>query len=172
MDDRDATLRGEHLGDELRRLRVEAKLTLVEAGRYIGASAPKLSKMERGRYGFQFEDVAGLLSVYRVVGERRHEMLAMAREANERPKICIRVVPNAEEGHPGLDGPFMRFHVPGRCGVVCLENRAFSIFLEEKADIRDYDGIIEHLQAIALSERDSAELIASVADELEGDADT
>lgn len=283
MDVHDPTLRGEHLGDELRKLRTAVNLSLAAAGRHIGAGEPKLSKMENGKHAFKFEDVAGLLSVYRVIGDQRAALLAMAREAEQRgwvlradhdqavrtlrrieskatgivnfeaqfmpgllqtipytialfkevtglsdeqanewmanrlrrqsvlrspapkftaliaedalrqriggpgvlreqlkylievadrPKISIRVIPNADRGHPGLDGPFMRFQVPDRRGVVCLENRMFSIFLEETADIDHYDGVTEQLLAVALSERDSVGLIASIVDELRGDAST
>lgn len=284
MDEHDPTLRGEHLGDELKKLRTDAHLTLADAAKHIGALAPKLSKMEHGKQGFRFEDVAGLLSVYRVIGKQRDELLTIAREADQRgwilrsdheqtvstlrrieakateivnyetqfvpgllqtipyslalfkevvglsndkaddwmakrvrrqsvlrypsqtiftaliaedvlrhriggpavlreqlkymievatrPKIGIRIVPTADRGHPGLNGPFARFHLPDRGGVVCLENATFSIFLEEKADIEHYDGFIEQLLATALSEQDSVLLLASVVDELEGDAST
>lgn len=78
------TLRGEHLGEELRKLRKEAKLTLTVAGRHIDVSEPTMSLMESGKRSLKFEDVAGLLAVYGVNGEKRAAMLTMAREADQR----------------------------------------------------------------------------------------
>jgi hypothetical protein len=280
-DDTNPTLRGEHLGEEMHRLRDAAKLTLVVASKHVDVASSTVSLFEHGKRSMKFEDVAGLLAIYDVHGEQRKSLLAVAREADkrgwtlrtshtqqirtlrrledratkivefqplvisgllqtipymqaaftevgdlpddeaerrltnrlqrqhvlrypcpefialigedalhhelggpavlgeqlrylieasQRPKIHIRVVPNAHRGHSGLDGPFMRFHIPGRGGVVHLENRVYSQFLEEKADVTNYDKVIEQLLALALDEGESVRLIASIADELEGEA--
>ncbi|HWE89837.1 MAG TPA: helix-turn-helix transcriptional regulator [Pseudonocardiaceae bacterium] len=281
MDVVDPTLRGEHLGEELRALRTGAKLTLAEASKHIDSSGPTLSRLETGKGGVKFEDVAGLLAVYKVGGERRASLLAMALDADKRgwtlrtshkeqiatlrrveskatkivnfeplvmpgllqtipymlallneasdlpedeiqrrmtnrlqrqqvlrfpcpeftalitenvlrqrvggpavlreqlkflievavrPKIHIRVLPNIDRAHPGLDGPYVRFYLPDRFGVVNLENRVFSQFLEEKDDVQAYDKLTEQLLALALDEAESVRFIAGIVDELEGDA--
>ncbi|HWE89580.1 MAG TPA: helix-turn-helix transcriptional regulator, partial [Pseudonocardiaceae bacterium] len=81
MADIDPTVRGEHLGDELRRLREEAKFTLTKASKKIDVSAATLSKIESGLRTAKLEYVAGLLAIYDVVGETRETVLAVAREA-------------------------------------------------------------------------------------------
>jgi transcriptional regulator with XRE-family HTH domain len=278
------TLRGEHLGEELRKLRKEAQLTLTVAGKHIDMSEPTMSLMESGKRSLKFEDVAGLLAIYGVNGEKRAAMLAMAREADQRgwtlritqaqnmhalrrleakatkivefspmlipgllqttpymlalfreaghvseeealdrmtdrlqrqqvlrypspeyvamidemalrrrvggrqvlreqltylteaaqrPKISVRVVPNLDRAHGGLDGGYRRLHVPDRTiGVVHVDNRVYSQFLEEEDDAKAYDKVTEDLLALALDEADSVRLIAGIAEELKGEAGT
>ena len=267
------------LGADLRALRDQAKLSLADAAKTIDVSVTKLSKMENGKEGCRYEDVAGLLAVYGVGGAQRTAILSRALEADkpgwllkfpmtdqietlravevradaitvfqqtlipgllqttpyilavhnevggmsrdeaadrlaarlrrqavlrhpatpflaligedalhhrvggplvlrdqlkylleagQRPRISIRIVPNLDRGHPGLDGPFVRLYLPGRRGVVHLEGREYTHFLENRADLERYDRIIEELKAIALSEHASAGLIADVVRELEG----
>ncbi|MFB9908647.1 helix-turn-helix domain-containing protein [Allokutzneria oryzae] len=84
MTDPDPTLRGQELGEELRRLRVAAGLTLAEAGERIDASSSKLSRIESGKRYARLEDVAALLALYDVTGERRGRLLALARETGRR----------------------------------------------------------------------------------------
>jgi transcriptional regulator with XRE-family HTH domain len=279
MEDTETTLRSEHLGAELRKLRKRAAKSLEEAAKSIDSGPPKLSKMETGKQGCKFADVAGLLAIYGVGGAQRKAILAMALEADKpgwllrtsmaeqietlrsleqradsitefhpllipgllqtapyilavlneigglsqdeakerlaariqrqdvlrfpvtpytaliaedalhhriggkqvlhdqlkylleagtKPKIKIRIVPNVDRGHSGMDGPFMRLHLPDRSGVVALDGREYCHFLEMKRDVDSYDRVIEQLMAIALDESASAQLIADVANELEG----
>src|SRR3954470_15188112 len=71
------------LGSQLRRLREEHSITCEEAGEAIRASHSKISRMELGRVRFRRRDVAALLSLYGVTGEKEHEaMLALADRAN------------------------------------------------------------------------------------------
>ncbi|HWE88758.1 MAG TPA: helix-turn-helix transcriptional regulator [Pseudonocardiaceae bacterium] len=278
MEDTETTLRSEHLGAELRKLRKRAAKSLEEAAKSIDSGPPKLSKMETGKQGCKFEDVAGLLAIYGVGGAQRKAILAMALEADKpgwllrtsaaeqietlrrleqradsitvfhpllipgllqtapyilavlneigglsqdeakdrlaariqrqdvlrfpvtpftaliaedalhhrvggkqvlrdqlkylleaggKPKITIRIVPNLDRGHPGMDGPIVRLNLPDRRGVVHLESREYTHFLETKRDIDSYDHVIEQLTAVALDESASARLIADVVDGLE-----
>jgi transcriptional regulator with XRE-family HTH domain len=82
--DIDPTLRGEHLGEELRRLRDEAGFTLAKASKKIDVSIPTLSKIETGSRTARLEHVAGLLAIYDVVGDTRETLLAVAREVAQR----------------------------------------------------------------------------------------
>jgi transcriptional regulator with XRE-family HTH domain len=80
----DLTVRAEELGDELRRLREEAGLSLEVAGERIDASATKMSRIENGLREGSTEDVSALLAVYGYTGPRRTELLTLAREVERR----------------------------------------------------------------------------------------
>lgn len=84
MPERDPTVRGQELGDELRILREATGFTIVVAAHRIDASASKLSRIETGRRGVSVEDVAALLAVYDVRGTTRRDLLALTREAQSR----------------------------------------------------------------------------------------
>ncbi|GDY34062.1 helix-turn-helix domain-containing protein [Gandjariella thermophila] len=84
MPEPNPTVKGRQLGTELRTLREGRKLTCDEAGRQVGMSASKISRIENGRRGARVEDVAALLALYRVHGGRREELLDLARQANDR----------------------------------------------------------------------------------------
>ena len=67
-------VRGQELDDELRPLRESAELTPTDAASRIDASASKLSRIESGLCGALAEDVAALLAVYAVTGDKRREL--------------------------------------------------------------------------------------------------
>ncbi|MGW6913139.1 helix-turn-helix domain-containing protein [Kitasatospora sp. NPDC054939] len=78
-----ATIRRLLLGSQLRRLREARGVSREEAGYSIRASESKISRMELGRVGFKERDVADLLTLYGVEGEReRAALLDLVREAN------------------------------------------------------------------------------------------
>jgi hypothetical protein len=285
MDRNNPTLRGEHLGEELHRLREDAELTLAFAGGHVDVSGPTLCRVEAGKRSMRFEDVAGLLTLYKVNGERRTALLEIARQADKRgwtlrtsqaqnvrtlrklegkatkiveyspqlipgllqttpymlalfqeaggltedqatdrmtnrlqrqqtlrypvteyialieedalrrrvggwrvlreqltylteaaakPKISIRIVPNLDRAHGGLySGGYLRFHLPDRTnGVVHVDDLVYSQFFEEEDDVKSYDRVTEDLLALALDDKDSVKLIASIADDLKGEATT
>jgi Domain of unknown function (DUF5753)/Helix-turn-helix domain len=71
------------LGNQLHRLREAAGVTPDRAGYEIRASRSKISRMENGRVGFKYRDVADLLTLYGVTDEqKRGSMLSLARQAN------------------------------------------------------------------------------------------
>ena len=77
-------LRRRRLGTELRRLREAAGLTGDQVIERIGwASASKLSRLENGRSRPDPADVADLLTLYKVDGELRDELLGITREAGD-----------------------------------------------------------------------------------------
>jgi hypothetical protein len=115
------------------------------------------------------------MALRRRVGGRQvlREQLTYLTEAAQRPKISVRVVPNLDRAHGGLDGGYRRLHVPDRTiGVVHVDNRVYSQFLEEEDDVNTYDKVTEDLLALALDEANSVRLIAGIADELKGEAGT
>src|SRR5712692_5002612 len=70
------------LGAQLRRLREAQGIAVDDAGRVIGASHSKMSRLEAGRVGFKDQDVAALLTLYGVTDEQRRALRALARNAN------------------------------------------------------------------------------------------
>lgn len=71
------------LGGRLRRLRQARDISRVDAGKAIRASDAKITRMERGQVGFKQQDVADLLTFYRILGdEERAEYVEMTRQAN------------------------------------------------------------------------------------------
>ena len=79
----DSTVRVEVLGEELRRLREASGLTLAEVVSRIGISESHLSRFEKGKRVPSPEDVSALLVIYGVTGEKRHELLVLARKAGQ-----------------------------------------------------------------------------------------
>jgi transcriptional regulator with XRE-family HTH domain len=71
------------LGAQLRRLREDSHVTVVDAAEAIRATHSKISRLERGRSGAKQRDVADLLTLYGVTDDaQREELLVLARQAN------------------------------------------------------------------------------------------
>jgi transcriptional regulator with XRE-family HTH domain len=79
----ESTVRVEVLGAELRRLREAAGMTLQDASERVGLSLGQLSKLETGKRTQRLEDVASLLTIYRVFGDERRDLLEMVRNSTE-----------------------------------------------------------------------------------------
>lgn len=88
-------------------------------------------------------------------------------EAASWPRVQIRVVPFSAPVHPGLDGPFLKLETADAPSVVHIAVQASSLFLEEREDIDVYNNAIKGLSKVALDARESAELIAGLAVELD-----
>lgn len=80
------------LGAELREARKEIGHTLATVGEKIGRSHDQLSRIERGQLGIAVEDVATILGVLGVQGERRDEILQLAREVADPNWVASGVV--------------------------------------------------------------------------------
>lgn len=93
----------------------------------------------------------------------RH-MLDMAR----RPRVTVQLLPLDAGAHPGLRGPvyIMGFPTDGDTGVVYLEYRTGALYLEDAAEVKDYQISFEHLSSQALSPAASRKRIAAIAEEL------
>lgn len=72
---RGPTLRAQWLGQELRKLREEAKLTLKDVGNYIQRDASSVSRMESGMFPARVPDVLAYLSLCGVSSKRRRDAL-------------------------------------------------------------------------------------------------
>jgi transcriptional regulator with XRE-family HTH domain len=83
-DKRAPSVRARQLAAELRRLRDESGLTGEEAGERLGWSAAKISRIETARSTVTPADVARLLDLYEVSGQRRERLAELGRSAGER----------------------------------------------------------------------------------------
>jgi transcriptional regulator with XRE-family HTH domain len=83
-DKRAPTVRARQLAAELRRLRDEARLTGEEVGERLGWSAAKVSRVETAKIAINASDLARLLDLYEVSGQRRDRLAELGRSAGER----------------------------------------------------------------------------------------
>jgi len=86
-----------------------------------------------------------------------------------RPYLTLRVVPAALGGHAAAAGSFRLMEFAEFRPVVYLESETTSLFLEKPEEIAAYRRILGLLAQTALGERESAELIATLATELYAD---
>ena len=82
--------------------------------------------------------------------------------------ITLQILPLAIGSHPGLSGPFVILDFPTSEDppVVYLETATDGLYLEETAETERYNLMFDHLRASALSARESASLIARLAEEM------
>jgi transcriptional regulator with XRE-family HTH domain len=78
------TVRRRRLGTELRRLRMEAGLTIDQVADRLECSESKVSRLETGRVTALPRDVRDMLALYGVSEEHREELLQVAREARKK----------------------------------------------------------------------------------------
>ncbi|KUL38870.1 XRE family transcriptional regulator [Streptomyces sp. NRRL F-4489] len=71
------------LGAQLRKLRTAAGITREDAGKAIRGSHAKITRLERGQVGFKRQDLADLLTLYKILDpDRRAEYVELADQAN------------------------------------------------------------------------------------------
>ena len=83
-------------------------------------------------------------------------------EAAQAPNVTFQIISYDKGAHPGMSGSFvhMGFDDPLDPELVYIDTLAGDLFLEADADVRRYKLMFEHLQAIAMSPREtSAELV-------------
>lgn len=77
------TIRSRQVAAELRRLRIDAGLTTGEAGKRLGVSQSKISRIETGALGLKRDEVAAMLGLYHVPLDRREEIMDLVTHAEE-----------------------------------------------------------------------------------------
>jgi transcriptional regulator with XRE-family HTH domain len=78
------TARRRRLAAALRQLREERNLSCTDAGKSVGWSESKISRIETGRVGIQQPDLERLLDLYQVTGDPRAALLTLRRQATHR----------------------------------------------------------------------------------------
>jgi transcriptional regulator with XRE-family HTH domain len=86
-------------------------------------------------------------------------------DSGERPNVTVRVVPLQAGPHAGLRGPFAILEFADEPSLVYFANQGTSMFLDEKEDVAAYRVALGNILNEALEPAESAELIASLADE-------
>jgi transcriptional regulator with XRE-family HTH domain len=75
----DSNIRRRYLGNELQRLREQAKKKLEDVADYMGCSAAKISRIEGGHVGATASDVRDMLEYYGVPRVEREKYVALTR---------------------------------------------------------------------------------------------
>lgn len=112
------------------------------------------------------------LVLHRLVGNRdiMRRQLEHLLEVAEHSNITIRVVPNDGRTHDGIEGCFIMVRRAGLPAVVFVEGLTSGLFLEERTEVSSYESVVRSLSHCALDKRHSAELIATMAQQLETEA--
>jgi transcriptional regulator with XRE-family HTH domain len=88
-------------------------------------------------------------------------------ELTERSTVSTRVIPADVVGHAGLLGQFVILEFATDPTVVFVEDRATGLFLDEPDRVANYRLTVEKLADVALDERGSLRLMASIARDLD-----
>ncbi|PPK70358.1 hypothetical protein CLV40_102271 [Actinokineospora auranticolor] len=83
-------------------------------------------------------------------------------EVVRRPHVVLQVVPETRGAHPGLEGPFLVMDLPQGRRVVHTEHRSRSLFLDDESEVAEHRRAWRRIEDLALSPRDSADLIAAL----------
>jgi hypothetical protein len=87
-------------------------------------------------------------------------------ELAERPNIDLRIVPDAVDSHPGLDGPCLIVETSDGRKAVHLENALSGLFLQQEKDVAAYETLVMEVLRVAMPADLSIERIAREAEEI------
>ncbi|WP_372670250.1 helix-turn-helix domain-containing protein [Amycolatopsis kentuckyensis] len=88
-------------------------------------------------------------------------------EMAQRRNVSLRVLPDNEEFHPGLNGSFVIFDFADLPPIVFLEQYRGSAYLYDEQQVADYQAAQRMMAALALNEQDSCALVREVITDLE-----
>lgn len=94
-----------------------------------------------------------------------HHQLRHIVTAARQSKLTVQVIQTAAGPHPGLEGAFMLLDFEEQPGLLLLENRSSTAYLEDMVPVAEAKKSFGRLRELALSPEDSVDLIASIADE-------
>jgi transcriptional regulator with XRE-family HTH domain len=84
-------------------------------------------------------------------------------EAARLPNVTVQVIPFAIGYHPGLESNFNILDLPAPApSVVFVEGLVGSVYLERPEDLRRYREVFKRLQTIALSPKDTINVITKI----------
>lgn len=86
----------------------------------------------------------------------------------KRPNVQIQVIPRDVGAHPGLTGAFEILHFPSADdpGVVYVETRTRTVWLDQQAEIDQHTQVMNHVRALALDPEKSSALITDKQEEV------
>ncbi len=109
-------------------------------------------------------------AIRRVVGgpEVMREQLLRLTEDTDKREVILQVLPFGAGAHPAMVGSFvvLDFPDPADPEIVYVEGIAGDDIVEGHNEIRRFGVMFDQLRAMALSPRDSAEMITAIADDL------
>ncbi len=103
--------------------------------------------------------------LHRVTGGPQVMRAQLARliEAARLPNVTVQVIPFTVGAHPAVESNFNILELPlPSSGVVFVEGLIGSIYLERPEDLERFRTVFEHLQTIALSPKDTINLMAGM----------
>ena len=104
-------------------------------------------------------------ALHRMVGGRRvmAAQLAKILDISALPNITVQILPFELGAHPALEANFTILELPAPTpGVVFVEGMIGSTYLDRPDDLKRYHDVFRKLQSIALSPKDSSDLIAKL----------
>ncbi|GAA3842886.1 helix-turn-helix transcriptional regulator [Saccharothrix violaceirubra] len=147
----------------------------IIAGGTYNLTVGELDNLVATRMGRQF--VLGRAHVHLIIdeialrrplGDRQmmHAQLRHLMALTSRPNMEILIVPFDSIAHPGLSGAFVRLEFNDQPGLVYVEGRGTSAFLEEEVHLEHARLAWHKLRDLALSPEQSVGLIAKIAGEM------
>lgn len=87
---------------------------------------------------------------------------------SDHPSVEVQIIPDRAGAHAGLAGSFVLFGfpTPSFSEVVCVEHRTGTLYMETPEETNEYTLIFDSLRSIALSPKDSLDVIARARQEL------
>jgi transcriptional regulator with XRE-family HTH domain len=136
------TARRRRLATALRQLREDRNLNCTEAGKAVGWSESKVSRIETGRVKIAQPDLERLLDLYEVTGETRAGLFALARQATHRGwwRSYSDALPAWFENYVGLEnGAKLLFTYQNQLvhGLMQTEEYATAIFAAHQPPLSD-----------------------------------
>lgn len=113
----------------------------------------------------EFAVVLDEAALHRMTGGRQVMAAQLARilEVSAQPNISVQVLPYVLGAHPAVESNFTILELPSPApGVVYVEGLIGSVYLERAEELKRYHEIFHQLRSIALSPKDTADLIANL----------
>jgi transcriptional regulator with XRE-family HTH domain len=132
-------------------MQIEAKLTRQRI----------LTKSNPPHFAVVLDEAA----LHRMTGGHRIMAAQLARilELAAQPNIVVQVLPYELGAHPAVESNFTILELPSpTLGIVFVEGLIGSVYLERPEDLQRYREIFDRLQSIALSPKDTVDLIAGL----------
>ncbi|MBB6173202.1 transcriptional regulator with XRE-family HTH domain [Nocardiopsis mwathae] len=113
--------------------------------------------------------ILGEAALRQVVGGRTimYEQLEHLREASFHPRVTLQVLPFDSAAHPALETTsFQVFQLSGLpLSAVFIDSRTGSLYLEDSAEIEDYEDLFNKLRAAAQDIDPTRQFLSSIAQE-------
>ncbi|WP_040684577.1 helix-turn-helix domain-containing protein [Nocardiopsis halotolerans] len=107
-----------------------------------------------GEEPIRFWAVIDEAALHRNVGgsEVMHEQITHLLEASQHPKVTLQILPQPSGAHTGMAGSFSILGFPASVdpGVIYIEYRTGSVYLEQPSEIKEHQIAFEHLRLAAL----------------------